>query len=293
MSFRTVVVSTMSKCTYRDDYLVVRQMDRSVKIHLSEIDVVIFESASVLISSYLLAELAKAKKLVIFCDQKHLPISMMLPYYGACNMRSRCEEQMGWSKPSQKKLWKRVVQHKIQRQSEVLSTRNLSEAENLGTWSKEVASGDTTNREGCSAALYFPALFGEGFTRSEDSTTNAALNFGYQVLLGYVSREIASRGYLTQLGIHHCSQYNHFNLASDLMEPFRPLIDDYVEAYPPEVLDLDYKVKLLQIFNQKVHYLDGNYKVSSVIDMYVEDCFRVLNKKMSVEELVCYEINHE
>ncbi len=288
MSFRSILVTQQCKCSYQAEYLIVRQVDRTVKIHLSEIDAIVFETMSTMVSGYLLSELARHKKLVVFCDDKHLPCGSLLPLYGAHNMRAKCDEQLAWSRPAKKQLWKKIVKQKIMLQADVLEAFGYSQSSQLRTWAADVASDDSTNREACAAALYFPTLFGKSFTRSQNSTINASLNFSYQLLLAFVAREIASRGYLTQMGIHHCSQYNHFNLASDFMEPFRPYFDYFVVLNQGRPFDSTYKADILKLFNETVVYAGGEYRISSVITKYVEDCFRVLDRSMDVGDLEIY-----
>ena len=146
-------------------------------------------------------------------------------------------------------------------------------------------SGDTTNREAQAAHLYFAALFGSDFSRELEIPINAALNYGYAVLLSMVNREIVSRGFLTQTGICHRNEYNQFNLACDLMEPFRPAIDRAVVDYMNCEFDGDVRRMLGDIGNTYVDYRDGSYRLSSVVSQYVQQCLNALNKKIAVEDI--------
>lgn len=166
----------------------------------------------------------------------------------------------------------------------------LPEAKTLKSAVKEVRSGDTTNREAQAARIYFQSLFGPGFCRDIDCTVNDALNYGYAILLSTVNRGIVSRGYVTQCGICHRSEYNQFNLACDLMESFRPLVDRMVDEWVGSEFDSNARHMLGDFVNQTVSYQDGAYKVGSVISLYVQDCLNALNKKIAIDDISGYEV---
>ncbi len=132
-------------------------------------------------------------------------------------------------------------------------------------------------------------MFGDGFTREQDSCINAALNYGYAVILSSVNVELVSRGYLTQLGICHRSEYNQFNFGCDLMEPFRPIVDRVVFDNVSGEFDDQIKLLLVDTLNTSIPYHDGSYKLKSVIGMYVQDCLRALDKNLPVEEIEAFE----
>ena len=268
----------------------VRLEDDVQKYHLSEISSIILESTQVYFSAYLASELAKSKILTIFCDKKHLPVGQYLPLYGAHNCSKRIQEQIAWGEVIKKQVWQAVVKYKIDQQANLLSDRNLENSNVLFGFAKSVKSGDTTNREAQAARVYFSSLFGENFTREIDSPLNAALNYGYSILLAMVSRELSVRGYLTQIGICHRNEYNQFNLACDLMEPFRPLADRVVLDNFEGDFTRDLRLTLLSISTMVVEYKDGDYKVSSVVSLFVQDCLNALNKKIMVDEISSFKV---
>ena len=226
MAFRTVYIESACKMSYKSGYLVVRKEDDTAKIHLSEVSTIILQTMQVFISAYLMAELAKNKISLVISDDKCNPVGQYLPLYGAHNTSKRIMEQIAWGEPIKKRVWQHVIKDKIREQARFLEERDYeTEAKQLFGIISEVRSGDTTNREAQAARLYFAALFGSDFSRELEIPINAALNYGYAVLLSMVNREIVSRGFLTQTGICHRNEYNQFNLACDLMEPFRPAID--------------------------------------------------------------------
>lgn len=220
-----MVIASSAKLDYQMGYLVVRK-DTVTKIHLSEIRLLLIESTAVSLTAALLAELTDKKIKVIFCDAKRNPSSELLPYYGAHDTSLKIRNQIAWSDKIKVQMWTEIVSEKIRKQREVLLLREKKEeADLLGQYLEEMELGDATNREGHAAKVYFNALFGKDFSRSVDNVANAALNYGYSILLSAFTREITANGYLTQLGLFHDNMFNPFNLASDLMEPFRPLVD--------------------------------------------------------------------
>lgn len=269
----------------------VRKEDDAAKVHLSEITTIVLQTNQVFISAYLLSELAKAKISLVASDEKHNPIGQYLPLYGAHNTSKRIGEQLDWGEPIKKRVWQRVVRDKIAHQSRVLNARaSEPEGKMLARLVEEVRSGDTTNREAHAARVYFPALFGLGFCREADVPVNAALNYGYGILLSAVNREIVSRGYLTQCGICHRSEFNQFNLSCDLMEPFRPIVDRLVFDNIDGDFTKEDKRLLVDMLNQHVRYRDGSYRVGSVISLYVQDCLNALNKKLSIDEIEAFDV---
>lgn len=289
--FRNIVISSPCKLQYKGGYMVVRREDDTAKVHLSEISSVVLQTNQVFVSAYLLSELAKAKVAFVVSDEKRDPIGQYLPLYGAHNTSKRIAEQLEWGEPIKKRVWQRIVRDKIEHQSDVLHARAREEqGETLKSIVAEVRSGDTTNREGHAARLYFSSLFGPSFSRDDDTPLNAALNYGYAILLSSVNREIAARGYLTQAGICHRNEFNQFNLSCDFMEPFRPLVDRIVFDNFDGEFSKETKLLLVDMLNQGVAYRGGTYRVGSVISLYTADCFKALDRKLSVDEIEPFEV---
>lgn len=290
MAFRTIFIESQCRCSYQGGYLVVRKTDDTKKIHLSEISSIILQSTQVYVSAYLLAELAKCKISLVVADEKCNPIGQYLPLYGAHNASKRVAEQLSWGEPVKKRVWQHVVKEKIRQQARLLEEGGHTEvAKALYACRDEVRSGDTTNREAHAARLYFSALFGRGFSRDDDSPINAALNYGYAVILSMVNREIVSRGYLTQCGICHRNEYNQFNFSCDLMEPFRPIVDRLAGEYAQEFFDREVRLLLGDLGNRVVAYRGGSYRLHSVVSLYVQDCLGALNKNIAVSEIEGFE----
>lgn len=290
MAFRTVFIESRCRCSYQGGYLVVRKTEDTVKIHLSEISSIILQTTQVYLSAHLLSELAKSKISLVVADEKRNPIGQYLPLYGAHNVAKRVGEQLSWSAPAKKRVWQQVVKEKIRQQARLLEeTGRIEPARTLYAFRDEVRSGDTANREAAAARVYFAALFGEGFTRDDDTPVNAALNYGYAVLLSMVNREVVSRGYLTQCGICHRSEYNQFNFSCDLMEPFRPVVDALVLKGNQDDFDGSVRRLLGNLGAQELSYKGGVYRLHSVVSLFVQDCLAALGGKIGYAKIAGFE----
>ena len=277
MSWRTVVIASSAKLDYQMGYLVVRK-DMVTKIHLSEIRLLLIESTAVSLTAALLAELTDKKIKVIFCDAKRNPSSELLPYYGAHDTSLKIRNQITWSDKIKVQMWTEIVSEKIRKQREVLFLREKKEeADLLGQYLEEMELGDATNREGHAAKVYFNALFGKDFSRSVDNVANAALNYGYSILLSAFTREITANGYLTQLGLFHDNMFNPFNLASDLMEPFRPLVDRRVLQLQFSELQHEQKMQLVDILNMEIFVNERKEYVANAIKIYCKSVFDAIS----------------
>ena len=178
-------------------------------------------------------------------------------------------------------VWTEVVTEKIRRQAGLLQKLQKPEAEMLYSYIDEIEFGDVTNREGHAAKVYFNALFGKKFTRTEECPVNAALNYGYSLILSAFNREIVANGYLTQIGLFHDNMFNQFNLASDLMEPFRPLTDEKVYYLKPEKFETDEKHMMLGLLNEEVLIAGKREYFLNAVKLYVKSVFDALNEKDS------------
>ena len=278
MSWRIVVISRRAKLDLELGYLVVR-MDEIKKIHLGEISTILIESTAVSLTTSLLAECAKRKIKIIFCDEKRNPSSELVSYYGSHDTSNKVRKQIVWSETIKQTVWTEIVTEKIRKQRDFLIDLNKEEGNLLSQYITEVEFNDASNREGHAAKVYFNALFGMDFTRTADNNINAALNYGYSILLSAFNREVVSNGYITQLGLFHDNMFNQFNLACDLMEPFRPLVDRQVYVMDLEEFEHDEKMELVNILNKEVR-IDGKFQyVNNAIKIYCKSVFNALEEK--------------
>ena len=277
MSWRTIVITKRAKLDLQLGFMVVRG-EHTTKVALNEIAVVLIESTAVSLTTSLLAELTQRKVKVIFCDEKRNPSSELVSYYGSHDTSNKIRKQIAWRQNTKEAVWTEIVSEKIRKQKELLELLGKEEAELLSSYLQQIAWNDETNREGHAAKVYFNALFGLDFTRTEDNLINAALNYGYSIILSSFTREIVANGYITQLGLFHDNMFNQFNLASDLMEPFRPLVDKCVLGMKLEQFEHEEKMWLVDILNQEVQ-IDGKIQyVSNAIKIYCKSVFDALNE---------------
>lgn len=280
MSWRIVVISKRSKLDYQMGYMIVRN-DTTTQIHLGEIATVLIESTAVSVTTSLLAELSKKKIKVIFCDEKRNPSSELLSFYGSHDTSNKVRKQIQWNKNVKEAVWTEIVTEKIRKQKELLEYLGKDESELLDGYIKEMHLNDETNREGHAAKVYFNALFGLDFTRTSDNLINAALNYGYSIILSTFNREIVANGYITQLGLFHDNMFNQFNLSSDLMEPFRILVDKEVFNMDMDEFRHEEKMQLVNILNQEIQVDGKNQYVNNAIKIYCKSIFDALNENDS------------
>ena len=277
MSWRIIVISTSAKLDYSMGYMVVRR-DTVTKIHINEIHTVIIETTAVSITAALLSELTKHKVKVVFCDEKRNPNSELIPYYGSHDTSNKVRNQIAWSQDIKTAVWTEIVSEKIRNQMRVLEDFGKPEQEMLREYISNIEYGDTTNREGHAAKVYFNALFGKEFSRSTECNINAALNYGYSIILSSFTREIVANGYITQLGLFHDNMFNQFNLASDLMEPFRTLVDRKVLTLPNDKFESEEKMEFINLLNNEVSINGRSEYVGNAIKIYTRSIFDALQE---------------
>ena len=224
---------------------------------IEDIGVVVLDNQRITITTGAMEALLANNCAIITCDQRSMPVGLMLPLSGNTTQSERFRDQIDVSLPLKKQLWQQTIQAKISNQASVLATCRKAEVGCLRAWAKDVRSGDPDNFEGRAAAYYWRYLFGlhiDGFTRDREGLPpNNALNYGYAILRAIVARALVSSGMLPTLGIHHHNRYNAYCLADDIMEPYRPYVDEYVfqltqkHGLPSEDLSKAWKAELLLI----------------------------------------------
>lgn len=281
MSWRTVIISNQSKLDYKMGYMVVRGLETH-RILVDEIKMLVIETPQVSITGYLIEALTEKKVRIIFCDSKRNPVSELNPHHGSHDSTAKIRTQIEWKAEVKALIWQDIISEKIRKQADFLKELNKKrEADLLYSYIPQVQSGDETNREGHAAKVYFNALFGMEFTRSADNPINAALNYGYSIILSSFNREISANGYLTQLGIFHNNMFNHYNLGSDLMEPFRIIIDRYVGNNIPKEFDILYKHEMWRILDETVMIDQTRQSITNAIKIYTKSVFDAINDEDS------------
>lgn len=225
---RIVEVSNPSYLHLKNKQLSIEQDHEQVaQIPIEDIGVLILEHSAICLTQPLIIECQKNNTAIIFCDEKHLPYATILPIAEGNNLHQKIlKQQINITEPVRKNLWKQIIQQKIQNQANTLKQfdKPFARLEKLAT---EVKSGDSNNLEGLAAQYYWKALFGADFVRDQNADgVNAVLNYGYSIIRGAIARSIVAAGLHPAIGLFHHNQYNGLCLADDLMEPFRPWVDD-------------------------------------------------------------------
>lgn len=291
MGWRTVAVNKASKLDLRLGYLVIRDCDSTIRVHISEIDVLIIENTASSITTALMSELVKNKIKVIFCDEKQNPVSELTAYYGRYNSSQKLKNQINWRTADKQMAWTAIVTQKIKMQAENLDFFKLPQADLLYRYLSEVEFNDETNREGHAAKVYFNAMFGKDFSRSDDCPINAMLNYGYSILLSAFNREVVLCGYSTILGIFHDNVHNSYNLSCDLMEPFRPIVDRFTKCNIPSKFETQEKHLVLSLLNQELIVDSRKLTLINAVKAYTHSVFEAIeNSDLSLIKFYGYEL---
>lgn len=214
---------------------------------IEDIGVVILDNKQITITSGAIEALLENNCALITCDSKSMPVGLMLPLYGNTTQNERFRKQLDASLPLKKQLWQQTIQAKINNQASSFSICINEDIKCMRIWANDVRSGDPDNLEARAAAFYWKTLFHdiENFTRNRDGIPpNNLLNYGYAILRAVIARSLVTSGLLPTLGIHHHNRYNAYCLADDIMEPYRPFIDQLVyQLYSENKMELTKEVK--------------------------------------------------
>lgn len=289
MGFRNIKIDSHVKLSIKNQQLYI-ETDILRQIPLEDINCIIIENQTVTVSAYLLQKMADMGITVYVCDEKHLPNAVLLPMVRYSRHFKILKYQIEAGKPLQKRLWQQIVVRKIRNQALCLAYLDLDGSEELMKMCKEVQSGDRTHVEAKAAAFYFKSLYGLGFSRGNDHVINSALNYGYAIVRGLIARSIVCYGLEPSIGVFHHSELNNFNLADDMIEPFRPLVDLYVsQNYDVAEIDSDLtperKRDIFGIINYDMDVKGEKRIISNCIDMLVASYSSALQGKRSDLEL--------
>lgn len=229
---RTLFFASPIRLSLRNQQLVVENhsTEEVRTVPIEDIGFVLVENQQVTITIPALNALSENNCSVVFCDSHHMPVSMLMNLEANTTQAETYKYQIDASEPLKKNLWKQIVEKKILNQAKLL-TELGKDGDRLKPLYSNVKSGDTDNREGIAARKYWAALFGEEFCRSrKGGAPNSLLNYGYSILRAAMSRAIMGSGLYPAFGLFHKNRYNAFPLADDLMEPYRPYVDQFVYA---------------------------------------------------------------
>lgn len=228
MGYLNIYVTKDATLTVKNQQLLLQSKDQKMDYPLEDVNSVMIENVNTVISTHALSKLAEFGILTFICNQNHLPNGLLLPFCKHYHTLTHFNLQNEINAVLQKKLWNTIVKNKIMNQSDVLHICGI-ENQKLQALEKLTVNGDVDNNEAKASLIYFKDLFGNDFARRAEIPLNGYLNYGYAIIRAFVARSITAHGLLPFLGIFHNNQYNQFNLADDLMEVFRPVVDLYVK----------------------------------------------------------------
>jgi len=275
MAFRVVLIESDVFIRIKLNNLIVTKDGEDIWIPLDDIATIVVDNLASSVTLRVLSQLAENGISMIVCDQKHFPVG----YYGAYDNHVRSSKILGYqilhSNEDYEHFWQKIVHSKIENQAKAYLR---IKGDDLGfttikAFLKDLVPGDKTNREAHAAKVYFNMLMDSSFSRgNEDILLNSGLDYGYAILRGYLARLCVGYGLNTQIGIHHCNEYNRFNLVDDLIEPFRPIVD--IVAYNI-LLDADYfmpehRHRLVNIPNLTIQYNNKKMYLGNAMNEYVE-----------------------
>lgn len=291
MGWRVVSIENPAHLSLERGSLVVKR-DEIVKLSIEDIDTVVIDNYAVTMSANLLSELAVNNVATIICDTSHIPCTIVTPLSQHSRQSKVTQIQIAMSQPLRKNLWQAIVKQKIVNQAAVLSKFGYDEtAGKLIKLTTEVRSGDTTNRESIAARLYFADLFDDA-TRRKPTWYNSALNYTYAIVRSVVARSIAARGLVPSLGLFHHNELNSFNLADDVIEPYRPFVDDYVLSVisirhvgdiGDSSLTKEDRRLAIDILNNYVMINNKQFTVRDAVDITVESLVRAIKDGMATK----------
>lgn len=280
MGWRVIVINTHSKISYKNNHLIYRSPEQSEMIHLSEIDILLLETTDITLTTMLVKRLVDENILILFCDDHRLPIGKLLPFYGRHDSSLQVSKQVNWGEEIKIEVWTDIISQKILNQSTFLKYQSYHEkSDSLLYLHDELQPLDPSNREGHAARVYFNTLFGSDFSRSDDSDINSALNYGYTLIMSLFAREIVKNGCITQLGLKHSNQFDSYNLASDVMEPFRCLVDELVYEHQGKDF-IQIKRHLFELFSNTYKYDNKNMYLTNIVSDYTKKVIKKLNGEM-------------
>lgn len=279
MGYRQVVIKKADKIRLKDNNLVIINNELERKIPLEDINYIILEDNRTTITARLLSELSKYFISLIICDEKYEPTSIMFSYNNHYKQLETFEYQLNVSNDLKGELWKSIVKNKINNEIIILEKNEKDEytIEKLKKFFNEVEFNDETNREGLAAKMYFRSMFGSQFIRFYDDSINSALNYGYSIIKSCLLRTIVKYGLNSFLGIHHHSKTNNFNLAYDLIEPYRAIIDNYIFLNQERIsfpLSFDIRKELINLLNFEVivnnMHCTLEYSIELLVKSYIK-----------------------
>lgn len=278
-----------TKLKTSNNSVVVECEDENKDIPVSEISVVVIESLQCSITAAVNVLCNSNCIPIIYCDSKHSPVAVSSSFNTYHKQLSRINQQLSWTDSRKQKLYTKIIIQKIENQVELLKYLNV-ESTSIRTIEDKLEGISKTNCievEAVVAKLYFNQLFGDEFIRFKDDEVNAALNYGYAILRGVIKQYIVAKGLIPALGLWHKSQYNNYNLADDVIEVFRPIVDFVV--YHLIIKDDDFtkeeRIYLQNTIFQKVRYNNKTFEYGECLNLFLDQILKYMNRDTNEVQL--------
>lgn len=272
--FKILHIISPCKLALKNNNLSIKTINEEKSINLDQISSIIIDTPECILTAPIIAELQEKHINTIILNNKFLPF---LP-----QDRFHIEKQIQWNNQTKEKVWQEIIRAKLLNQYNLLS-------EQLPTPQKPALTNITDTIEANYADYYFKHLFSTKFTRrtfydNNQANINKQLNYIYMILIHYITTQIVAHNYFPQIGIHHRANENHENLACDLVEPFRPIADKYVQKHQNDPFDSHTKQQLINLLNQPITYNYKQYEtLSNAIDAYVTNILKALNENLTIK----------
>ncbi len=277
MGWRSIMISRPAKLR-REHFSLAIEQEQTAFVPFEDIAVIVLNHREINLTHPVLSACAEFGIGLYATGSNHQPAGIFLPFLPHSRTNRLLRLQLDIARPLAKQAWANIVRRKIENQACCLKLAGRDGVERLDSYARRVRSGDVENLEGQAAAFYFVQLFGTGFHRAEDRWINAALDYGYAVLRGAIARGLVAHGLHPTIGLFHDSEQNAFNLADDLIEPFRPLVDLHVakhaQAHNEELSPSD-KAALVALLHVDIGMPRGRMSALSAVEYTVESLVRL------------------
>ena len=284
MSFRVVLIENQMDIKVKLDNLVFQKDEKEIRIPVSDISTIVIDNLKLNLSARTLCLLAQNNVAVVLCNQEHLPIGFYCSYDNHSRISKKIGYQIKRDETFYNCLWQDLVKAKLQNQAKVLQLLDKDPAvsKEIMAFSEEVLPNDSANREAHGAKLYFNELMERSFSRGNpDILLNSGLDYGYTIIRSYLARLCVGYGLNSQLGIHHRSEYNRFNLVDDMIEPVRPIVDFYVYKLleEQEFFTGEHRRAIINMLNHKILYNQKKMFLCNMLEEYVSSIAKAIEGK--------------
>ena len=287
MGWRSVMISRPARLR-REYYSLAIEQEETAFVPFEDIAIIVLNHREINLTHPVLSACAEYGISLYATGDNHQPSGVFLPFLQHSRTNRLLRQQLDINKPLAKRVWANIIRRKIENQAACLRLAGCKGVDRLESYARRVRSGDPENLEGQAAAYYFAQLFGKSFHRAQERWVNAALDYGYAILRGAITRGLVAHGLHPTIGLFHDSEQNAFNLADDIIEPFRPLVDLYVSKHIPviegELVPTD-KAALVALLNVDVGMPQGKMSTLSSIEYAIESLTRMFEKDEDQLEL--------